>query len=146
MIRFACCIALFAFAELLTTTAPLRAASQTYSIVVNCTSTGELCSPLYTATTTLASPAQLTVDFNSSSPLACSNMRVHIFLDGAMQFTSAFLPPGGDTGPINLGIVSAGTHTLGVQAEGQVGGCNTGSAISWGGTLSVSETTPPARD
>ena len=139
IIRFALCsTALIAIADLLT----IPAASQTYSIDVTCTSTGQLCTPAYMAPITLASPAQLTVDF-VLSPTLCSNAQVYIFLDGALQSTSAFLPPGGDTGPINLGTSSAGTHTVSVQAEGEVGGCNTGSLASWGGALSISETTPP---
>src|SRR5262249_48872384 len=109
-------------------------------IAINCTSTGQLCAPTYTTTVTAASQSQLTVDFASSSPTACSDIRVYISLDGMLQFTSAFLPPGGDTGLINFGIINLGTHTLAVQAEGEAGGCNQGSLASWSGTLTVSET------
>ncbi|HEY3840039.1 MAG TPA: hypothetical protein VGL72_25885 [Bryobacteraceae bacterium] len=141
-IRFAISIALFATAAVMTSPPTLLAASQTYSIAINCTSEGQLCTPLYSATITPDSWMQLTVEYTSSSPYACSNLRVHIFLDGVMKFLSDSLPPGGDTGPINLDIVGAGTHTVGVQGEGELGGCNPGNLSSWSGTLSVSETTP----
>jgi len=37
--------------------------------------------------------------------------------------------------------VSAGPHTVGVQAQGVVGGCNSGVLHSWGGTVHTK--TPP---
>ncbi|MDP2903564.1 MAG: hypothetical protein Q8N96_10730, partial [Methylovulum sp.] len=49
-----------------------------------------------------------------------------------------------DTGPINLGPVSPGLHTVALEAEGEEGGCNAGDLNSWGGTVQVFAEVPPA--
>ena len=46
---------------------------------------------------------------------------------------SALLTPGQSTGLVDVGPVTAGTHTIAFQAEGRVGG-NTGALGNWGGT------------
>ena len=46
------------------------------------------------------------------------------------------------TGLEDLGPVSAGTHVLGLKAEGQVGGCNVGVLGSWAGTAQVTVNAP----
>ena len=38
---------------------------------------------------------------------------------------------------MHLGPVSAGSHVLGVQGEGRVGGCNTGIELGFGGTVQI---------
>ena len=40
------------------------------------------------------------------------------------------------TGPIAVNV-TAGSHTLTLQAEGQTGGCDSGTLSAWGGTLSI---------
>ena len=74
----------------------------------------------------------------------CSSVRVHIYVDGAFMQTTDWLGwPGGpstlslDTGLLDVSPVSPGTHELSLKAEGQVGGCNGGRLISWGGKLIV---------
>ena len=65
----------------------------------------------------------------------CSSIRLHVYLDGKLVQTTGFLgwtygegpsfgPP--DTGLLDLGPVSPGTHMLGLEAEGRLGGCNKG--------------------
>jgi hypothetical protein len=45
--------------------------------------------------------------------------------------------PGTGTGTQELGPVAAGVHAVGVQAEGVLGGCNTGALVIWAGTLAL---------
>lgn len=137
----AAAVALFAASE--------RARAQTIEttipdFVVTCTSTGELCDPplLVPVETGSVLQVQYTV-----RPTHCASVRVHFIVDGTLQATSDFLGwPGApapfsdlalDTGLVDLGPVSPGAHVLGVQAEGQVSGCNGGDLTNWGGSLRV---------
>jgi hypothetical protein len=43
--------------------------------------------------------------------------------------------PGAITAFVSLGFISPGTHVVGVQAEGEVGGCNIGNLVSWAGKV-----------
>ena len=77
----------------------------------------------------------LTVEF-IASPNGCSDMIAHVIVDGR-EWGSDRLGPGQGT----LGLaneVGSRTHTVGVQAEGIEGGCNTGYLSSWTGTLHIS--------
>jgi hypothetical protein len=67
----------------------------------------------------------------------CSNVAIHFLVDGAEVAVTGFVGAGGSTGFFNLGPVSSGSHTVGLQAEGQVGGCNAGTLGSWAGTAQV---------
>ena len=66
---------------------------------------------------------------------ACSKARFHIFIDGALVKQTEFTD--GTTGVLDLGPLSSGRHTLTLSPEGQVGGCNSGTLGSWGGTLTL---------
>ena len=117
--------------------------------IVTCTSTGELCDPpLFTPIETGGVlQAQYFV-----RPTHSASIRVDFLVDGAVAASSDFLGwPGApfpfselplDTGLVDLGPVSPGAHVVGVQAEGQVGGCNTGRLDDWGGSLRLL-TSPP---
>jgi hypothetical protein len=72
-----------------------------------------------------------------ASPDHCSDIIAHLLVDGVERSRSAPLAPGASTGVLDLGPVSPGTHQVGVQAEGILGGCNTGHLAAWSGTLSV---------
>jgi hypothetical protein len=115
-----------------------------YPIAVQCTTTGQLCRPLWTMTITTDSQ----LDLSYTAPGHCSSVRVHVFVDGIELppplSPSVFIgwqggPPSLplDTGIIHAGPVSSGDHLLGLQAEGQRGGCNTGQLAGWGGTVTV---------
>jgi hypothetical protein len=107
---------------------------------VTCTSAGQLCEPPFTVPVQTASllRAQYLVPATH-----CSSIRLHVFVDGVLVHTTGFLgwqaldsldlPLG--TELLELGPVPAGTHTLALQAEGQVSGCNTGTLDAWGGSL-----------
>jgi len=70
-------------------------------------------------------------------PLTCSNFRIHFLVDGTEVAVTGFVGPGGDTGFVSLGFIGPGNHTVGVQAEGEVGGCNVGTLVSWAGTVTI---------
>src|SRR5215475_11984448 len=109
-----------------------------------CTSTGQLCDPPLLVPVETASVLQVQYTVR---PTHCGSVRVHLFVDGALEATSDFLGwPGApapfsdlalDTGLVDLGPVPPGAHVVAVQAEGQVGGCNVGQLPDWGGSLRV---------
>src|SRR5207248_3197568 len=78
----------------------------------------------------------LQVQYNASTG-HCSNVRAHILVDGVEKAVTAFLTPGQASGFLNVGPVSAGTHTVALQGEGTVSGCNVGALANWGGTMNV---------
>jgi hypothetical protein len=75
----------------------------------------------------------------------CSSLRMHFLLDGSPKAVSAQVAPGGRTGYVDLGPVSAGFHVVGLQAEGIAGGCNVGRLAAWEGSAEV-RSTPRARE
>ena len=115
-----------------------------FSIALACSTTGQLCDPPYSVT--VQAQTQLGIDF-AISGLHCGPIRQHVLLDGKEVLTTGWLGWAGapapfaalplETGILDLGPVSAGAHTLGLRAEGEVGGCNHGGFDSWGGTLKV---------
>ena len=117
--------------------------------VVTCTSTGQLCDPLFSVSGELGSVLQAQYFVRSTH---CSSSRVHLFVDGTLKLTTGFLGwPGApfpfaqlplDTGLVDLGPVSPGAHLISVQAEGQVSGCNVGKPFTWGGSLKVLTNVP----
>jgi hypothetical protein len=117
--------------------------------VVSCTSTGQLCDPPFSVSVETGSALQVQYFVRSTH---CASVRVGLLVDGTLRATSDFLGwPGApapfsglalDTGLVDLGPVSPGAHVVGVQAEGQVGGCNFGELPNWGGSLRVL-TSPP---
>jgi hypothetical protein len=111
----------------------------TQTILVNCSSTGQLCTPAYSTPVTAPQAANLQVQFTVSA-VHCSPIRVTFTVDGVSRATTPFIAPPlsvASTGAVDLGPVSAGPHTLTVQAEGQVAGCNFGRLESWGGPLVI---------
>ena len=113
--------------------------------VVTCTSTGQLCEPLFSVSVTTDGDrlkAQYFVPANH-----CSSVRVHVYLDGNLVQTSRWLgwytATGSfanlplDSGMLHLGAVSSGVHLVSLQGEGQKGGCNGGSLGRWTGRLKI---------
>jgi hypothetical protein len=112
-------------------------AAQTLTVPISviCASpTGELCSPpanipISTTGTLLASYA---------APIShCGPIIVHFLVDGVERGVSGVLNAGDSSGTFNLGPVSAGSHVLGIQGEGVIGGCNTGIELGFGGTVTI---------
>ncbi len=105
-----------------------------YPVTATCTSSGQLCDivPTIPITTTGLLQAQFV-----GGPALCSNIRIHFLVDGTEVAVTGFVGASASTAVFNLGPVSSGAHTLGLQAEGQVGGCNAGTLGSWSGTAQV---------
>jgi hypothetical protein len=60
----------------------------------------------------------------------CSEVR-YIINSGGKKSATRFLQAG-QTGSVNLGVLTSGTRTIDITAEGKVGGCNVGSLVGWG--------------
>jgi hypothetical protein len=105
-----------------------------YPVTASCTGSGQLCNNIATipVTTTGLLQAQFV-----GGPALCSNIRIHFLVDGTEVAATGFVGASASTAVFNLGPVSSGSHTLGLQAEGQVGGCNAGTLGSWAGTAQV---------
>ncbi|HSU42631.1 MAG TPA: hypothetical protein VLN42_00295 [Casimicrobiaceae bacterium] len=107
----------------------------TVPISVNCVNpTSELCSPPANIPVTTAGVLQVSYAAPSSH---CGDVLIHFLVDGVERAATTFLGPGQASGTFDLGPVSAGSHTLGVQGEGRVGGCNTGIETGFGGTVQI---------
>jgi len=98
---------------------------------INCVGGSQLCSPAFSTSVSTTGPLQLSY---TASAGHCSDVRVHFIVDGVERGLSAFLTAGQGSGVFDVGPVSPGTHTITLQAEGRVGGCNIGSLANWGGT------------
>jgi hypothetical protein len=98
--------------------------------------TSQLCPQIPTASVgAIMSP---TVSFTANTN-HCSDIIAHVFIDG-VEFGSDLLDPG-ETTP-DFPLESLQPHTVGIQAEGIPGGCNTGHVDAWGGTLHFKGTLP----
>jgi hypothetical protein len=105
-----------------------------YPVSATCSGGGQLCNNV--ASVPITTTGLLQVQFVGGGGL-CSNIRIHLIVDGTEVAVTGFVGAGGSTGIVNLGPVSSGSHVLGLQAEGQVGGCNVGVLAGWSGTAQV---------
>lgn len=124
----------------------LKAESRTnvYSITtVNCPNPGQLCTNTYNVQ--VQTDSALSVRYRASAG-HCSDLRMHIILDGQEAAISARLSPGAYSAWFDLGAVTPGLHLLQLRGEGFVGGCNNGDIISFAGQLETvtSTNTPPS--
>ena len=113
------------------------ARAQTFTagpFTISCVSAGQLCSPTFAVP--VSTNGVLQASYTASAG-HCSDVAVHFLVDGVERGATAFLTPGATSPVFDLGPVSAGTHTLELQGEGTVGGCNTGSLGNWGGTAQI---------
>lgn len=104
---------------------------------------GQLCNDVFTVQ--VQTDGVLKVEYIASAG-HCSSVIMHFQVDGVQMAVSGALKAGQSTGTIDLGPVSPGTHSVGLQAEGVRGGCNRGSLYSWAGSLNVTTTTTPIPD
>lgn len=112
-------------------------AAQTLTVPISviCASpTGELCSPPANipVTTTGVLMASYVAPITHCGPII-----IHFLVDGVERAVTGVLAAGQSSGTFNLGPVSAGSHVLGIQGEGAIGGCNTGIELGFGGTVTV---------
>src|SRR4030095_2857105 len=108
-------------------------------ISISCTGSGQLCTPIFTTPVTTSGVLQVSY---TASAGHCSNVAAHFLVDGVELAVTPFLTPGQTSATFPLGPVSAGSHTLGVQGEGTVGGCNTGTLGAWGGSVQIAASAP----
>ena len=111
-----------------------------YPVAVTCTSTGQVCTPAFEVPVTTNAVLQLQFTAAASH---CSAIAVAFGVNGSYGLPSAPLNPGESTPIVDAGPVIPGTYLIAVQATGVLGGCNTGSLASWGGTLAVSTSAGP---
>lgn len=102
--------------------------------VICVTPTTELCSPPANIPVSTAGVLQVSYAAPASH---CGDVLIHFLVDGVERAATTFLGPGQASGTFDLGPVSAGSHTLGIQGEGRVGGCNTGIELGFGGTVQI---------
>jgi hypothetical protein len=103
-------------------------------ISISCTSSGQLCTPIFT--TPVATSGTLQVSYTASAG-HCSNVAAHFLVDGVELAVTPFLTPGQTSATFALSPVSPGSHTLGVQGEGTISGCNVGALGAWGGSVQI---------
>ena len=112
-------------------------AAQTLSVpisVICANPTGELCSP--PANIPVTTTGGLLASY--AAPAShCGPILIHFLVDGVERAVTPVLAPGEASGTFDLGPVSAGTHVLGIQGEGAVGGCNSGIELGFGGTVQI---------
>ncbi len=86
-------------------------------------------------------------DLTGSLIFHCSDVRLHVYIDGKEVYVTDWLgyqdrDPALNlqTEKITINKVSPGDHTIGLIPEGRLGGCNTqGYVLSWGGTTAIFE-------
>ena len=116
-----------------------------YTFVQKCDTRTELCAPPNSRTIVTGNTLKMQYSVYTG---ICSSLRLHIFVDGHFITTTPFLSWKGssgqfaslplDTGILDLGTVSPGTHVLSLQGEGQISGCNVqGYLASWGGNVQI---------
>lgn len=114
-------------------------AATVHAVGGTCSGGGQLCNNIATFTINVG-VGEVGEGSFTPGPLTCSNLRVHFIIDGTEVAVTSFVGPGAFTAFVSLGFVSSGTHVAGVQAEGEVGGCNIGNLVSWAGRVKVRPT------
>jgi len=104
------------------------------SFDVRSTGTGQLSSEAYRVKVTTGGVLQVTY---IAPRMHCSSVKIHFLVDGEERAQSGAIAPGTSSGYFDLGPVPAGSHEVAVQAEGVLGGCNSGRLTSWQGSITV---------
>lgn len=101
---------------------------------VRSTGSGQLSSEAYRVNVTTGGVLQVKY---LAPRMHCSSVKIHFLVDGGERALSGAIAPGTSSGYFDLGPVAAGSHEVAVQAEGVVGGCNSGRLMSWQGSITV---------
>ena len=110
----------------------------TGQFVVNCTSTGQVCTPAKELTITPPRRGTVTAVRYTTPATHCSALRLQVVSKGAVVATSGRIEAGEQSERFNPRLhVPKGRSTLGFRAKGILGGCNTGRVGSWGGKIRV---------
>ena len=98
-----------------------------------CTGGGQLCNNVATFQHHFPTAGVAMVRF-TPGPLTCSDFWIHVSVDGGTDHVTGVVGPGGTTAFVSLGFLSSVVlHTFEMRAEGEVGGCNSGTLGSWDG-------------
>jgi hypothetical protein len=108
----------------------------TFAVNGTCSGGGQLCNTISTFSIFVKNGGDGEGQF-APGPLTCSNLRVHFLVDATEVALTGFVGPGQKTGFVSLGFIGAGKHVVGVQAEGEVSGCNAGTLVSWAGKVKL---------
>ena len=115
----------------------------TGQFVVNCTSSGQRCIPKKKLTFTLGRKGTLTSIKYTAAATHCSSALLRVFRKGRQIAKTGRLEPGETSERLVTHIgLTKGITTLRFQAQGFVGGCNTGYVGSWGGKITVAVKVP----
>jgi hypothetical protein len=103
-----------------------------------CESSGQLCQPPASLIAGLIATSDVEVTV-TASPGHCSDVRFYVLVDGKPGPVTGFLAPGQSATfrvPIPVSRYP-NPHDLSIQAEGRVGGCNSGNLVAWQADASV---------
>ncbi len=116
------------------------------TVVVNvgqgCTGTSQLCGSV-SPVGEYNSLSALTVVYTAAAT-HCSNVAVLLFVDGKKTAMTGFVPANGSASATVAWPTNGEPHTLGVEGEGEKGGCNGGALGEWAGTLTITYTPAPS--
>ncbi len=112
-------------------------AANGHAVGGTCSGGGQLCNNIATFTINVPGAGGVGEGKFTPGPLTCSNLRIHFIIDGTEVAVTSFAGPGAVTPFVSLGFISPGKHVVGMQAEGQVGGCNVGNLVSWAGKVGL---------
>ena len=104
------------------------------SFNAGCTGASQSCGDPFVFQFTTLSP-EVNVEFTAGAA-GCSTIVPIITIDGLVMPPSPAVGPGQSTGGQDF-HVGIGRHTIGVDAVGQTGGCNTGKLASYQGHVHV---------
>jgi hypothetical protein len=148
VVLFCVLVCLLAVSAVSTMSATARTRTQTLTFttgqfVVNCTSSGQRCSPKKKLTFTLGRRGTLTSIKYTAAATHCSSTLLRVFRKGRQIAKTGRLEPGETSERLVTHIgLTKGLNTLRFQAQGFVGGCNTGYVGSWGGKITVTVKVP----
>src|SRR5579872_3555436 len=115
-----------------------RLTFSTGQFAVNCTSTGQLCSPPELLRFHLSRAGTLIKIVYTTPATHCSAVVLHVLRHGHQIAKTKRLPAGMGTATVATKIkLGKGSTTLAFQAQGFVGGCNVGRVFSWGGKVTI---------
>jgi hypothetical protein len=110
----------------------------TGTFVVNCTSTGQVCSPPKRLTLTPPRKGTMTSVHYTTPPQHCSALVLQVVRNGNVLATSDRIEAGEQSTTFPTSIkIPKGESKIGFRAKGFLGGCNTGRVGSWGGKVTV---------
>lgn len=117
--------------------------TDTFMFDCNLADAGQTCAINHEKQVTLSKQGTINASY-TINPNHCSAIKIETYVDGVLKGATDFIGWNGDplarstsAALLNNLSVGAGTHTIALKAIGEVGGCNQGNLVSWGGTMTV---------